>query len=228
MWVAILSGFGLDSASHIARQGLDYPIIVHLHAIAFVGWLVLFTVQAALIRAHRVDIHKRLGVAGAALAVVMIILGIATALSVAARNFADHGKTPEFLAVEFITIFAFSMFTGAGILLRNTPAAHKRSMLLGLFYLSTPGFARFLNIALAALLSLAIPLGHGLGRTFVGIFLGSDLLILSLVLYDLVTRRRLYPVYVSGVSFIVVCEATALMLLSNPAWKALSLRMIGQ
>ncbi len=227
IWIAALSGFGIDSAAHIVRHGLDYPLIVHLHALVFFSWLVLFTVQLAFIRSDRVDLHKRLGVAGAALAAVMIPLGIATALTVAARNFANHGETPEFLVVELIDILAFTVFTGGGLLLRGTPAAHKRSMLLGLMYISTPGFARFLNIVLAALLSLAVPLGHGLLRSFVGIFLGPDLLMLGLGIYDLAKHKRLQPVYVAGMLFIALCEATALTLLNNPAWKALSLKLIG-
>ena len=38
--------------------------VVHLHAIVFTGWLVLFVVQTRLIAAHRVAIHMRLGLAG--------------------------------------------------------------------------------------------------------------------------------------------------------------------
>jgi hypothetical protein len=49
VWVGVLSGFGTDSFKHLREYGLDYPLIVHLHAVAFVGWLVLFTVQVALI-----------------------------------------------------------------------------------------------------------------------------------------------------------------------------------
>jgi hypothetical protein len=42
----------------------------------------LFTVQVALIRKARADIHRRLGLAGAALAAIMVVLGPATALVV--------------------------------------------------------------------------------------------------------------------------------------------------
>jgi hypothetical protein len=64
----VLSGFGTDSFHHLRKYGLDYPLIVHFHAVAFVGWLSLFTAQVLLIRTARADIHRRLGVAGAVLA----------------------------------------------------------------------------------------------------------------------------------------------------------------
>ncbi|MEO9131689.1 MAG: hypothetical protein ABI240_10825 [Sphingomonas sp.] len=41
----------------MSKYGLDYPLIVHLHAAAFVGYLVLFTAQVALIRTSRLDLH---------------------------------------------------------------------------------------------------------------------------------------------------------------------------
>ena len=40
VWVAVLSGFGTDTFNHLSKYGLDYPLIVHFHAVAFVGYLV--------------------------------------------------------------------------------------------------------------------------------------------------------------------------------------------
>jgi len=226
VWFAVLTGFGLDSLSHISRHGLDYPAIVHAHAIVFVTWLVLFTAQVALVRSRRTGLHRKLGVAGAALAIVMIILGPVTALVVASSNYASRGETPEFLAIEFMDVIAFGCLTGAGLLLRGT-TAHKRLMLLGLIYLSTPGFARFLNIVLGIAVGAIIPLGHGFWRSCVSIFIGTDLLLVGLGIYDLMTSRRLYPSYGWGAGFVLLCQFTALNLLFSPAWKAFSLTLIG-
>jgi hypothetical protein len=116
VWVAVLSGFGTDSFKHISKYGLDYPWIVHVHAVAFVGYLTLFTAQVAFIRSARIDIHRSLGSAGAALAAVMIVLGPATALIVDETRFMATGRTPEFLAVQLGDILAFAGLTGAGLL----------------------------------------------------------------------------------------------------------------
>jgi hypothetical protein len=221
VWVGVLSGFGTDSFDHVSKHGLDYPPIVHFHAVAFVGWLALFTTQVLLIRNGRYDLHRRLGLAAIGLAAAMVVLGPATALTMDAARYVSTGKTPEFLAVQLTDILAFATLAGAGILLRGAPAAHKRLMLLGLFYISDAGFARFLNGFAAA------PLGDGFWGEMAGLYLGSDLVALGLGAYDLVTRRRLHPAYIAGMAWIFALELTAQHLLHSPAWKALALRMIG-
>lgn len=221
VWVGVLTGFGTDSFDHVSKHGLDYPLIVHFHALAFVSWLVLFTTQVALIRVGRPDLHRRLGLAAIALAAVMVVLGPATAVIVDTARYVATGHTPEFMAVQFIDIIAFTTLTGAGLLLRGKPETHKRLMLLGLFYISNAGFARFLNGFAAA------PLGDGFGGDIVGIYLGGDMLALGLGAYDLITRRRLYPVYIAGVAWMLALELTALQLLHSPAWKAFTLHLIG-
>ena len=221
VWVGVLSGFGTDSFNHVSKHGLDYPLIVHVHAVAFVSWLVLFTVQAALIRNGRPDLHRRLGVVGVVLAGVMLVLGPVTALTVDAARYVSAGETPEFLAVQLGDMIAFAGLTGAGLLLRGSPQAHKRLLLLGLIYLSDAGFARFLNHVAAA------PLGDGFWGEMAGLFLFNDVLMLGLGAYDLVTRRRLHPAYVAGVAWSIALQLIGRAGLHSAAWKALSLKLIG-
>src|SRR5678816_853054 len=79
VWAGILLGFGHEIVQHIQSGERPYPLIVHVHGAVFVGWLVLLTTQVLLIRGGRFAIHRRLGLAGAGLAAVMIVLGPATA-----------------------------------------------------------------------------------------------------------------------------------------------------
>jgi hypothetical protein len=136
-------------------------------------------------------------------------------------GFAATGQTPDFLAVQFTDILAFTGLTAAGLLMRRIPLAHKRLMLLGLIYISDAGFSRFLNGAMAA------PLGNGAWGEVAGLYLGSDLLMLGFGVYDLSTRGRLHPAYIAGVVWTIALQFTALVLLGNPTWKALSLHLIG-
>ncbi len=221
VWVGVLSGFGTDSFNHVRKYGLDYPLIVHFHAVAFVGWLALFTAQVTLIRSARADIHRRLGIAGAVLAAIMVVLGPATALVVDAARYTATGRTPEFLAVQLTDILAFAGLTTAGLLMRGIPSAHQRLMLLGLIYISDAGFARLLNGLIAA------PFGQGVWSASGRLYLGSDLLMLGLGVYDLITSGRMHPAYIAGVVWMIALQCTALVLLGNPTWKALSLHLIG-
>ena len=61
IWAAIIVGFGIDIPRRLATKNFDYPLIVHVHAAVFVGWLALFTAQMLLVRAGNVALHKRLG-----------------------------------------------------------------------------------------------------------------------------------------------------------------------
>ena len=222
LWIGVLSGFGTDTFEHVQLHGLDYPPILHVHALAFFGWLVLLTAQLMFVRRSRIDLHMRLGAAGAGLALVMMILGPVTALVMAARHFASEGRPPSFLAVELLTIAAFAGLTLSALLLRKTPAAHRRLMLLGTIFLCTPGFARFLNGLMVDHVALGLP------PLFVQIYFSSDCLILAMGAYDLVVRRRLHPAYVAGTLWCIAAQALALTLLASPAWRAFSFHLIGR
>ena len=71
------------------------------------------------------------------------------------------------------------------------------------------------------------PLGHSVLGSIAGLYLGSDLLMLGLGVYDFATRGRLHPAYIAGVVWTIVLQFTALTLLVDPTWKALSLHLIG-
>ena len=81
IWFGVVVGFGSDLIRHVRTGEAPYPLIVHFHAAAFSGWLALLTVQVLLIRARRQDIHRKLGMAAMALAPVMVVLGIAAAIT---------------------------------------------------------------------------------------------------------------------------------------------------
>jgi hypothetical protein len=107
--------------------------LVHAHAIAFSGWILLFLVQSTLIAAGRADVHRRLGVAGAVLAAFMIVLGLMTAVRGARDGWNPGGPYPDslaFMIVGFVDILVFAGFAAAGLYFRRRPELHKRLMLL--------------------------------------------------------------------------------------------------
>ncbi len=53
-------------------------LLVHLHGAVFSSWIILFVVQSCLVSAGKVRLHRRLGVAGAVIAGLMVILGVLT------------------------------------------------------------------------------------------------------------------------------------------------------
>src|ERR1700712_4797133 len=69
------------------------PLALHVHAFVMSGWVGLLLVQSALIARHRVAWHRRLGMCGAAWAVLVFIVGIATTLNASVREV--HAHSPD-------------------------------------------------------------------------------------------------------------------------------------
>ncbi|THD52152.1 hypothetical protein [Phenylobacterium sp.] len=223
MWGGIVTGFGSDVIHHISAHEPAFPLIVHFHAAAFVGWMVLFTAQMALIRTGRQELHRKVGVGAIGLAAVMVVLGPATAITMDSLKFAADHQPPAFLAVQFSDIAAFVVLLTAGLVWRRSPAAHKRLVLLATLYITDAGFARALGGPVHA------ALGDGYWATWLGLYTGNDLLILGFGGYDLATRGRLHPAYVAGSAFILAVQFTAAWLLTmSPAWAQFSLHLIGR
>jgi hypothetical protein len=225
VWVGVLSGFGTDSVRHVQAHGLDYPLIVHVHAVTYVAWLCLFTAQIWLIRRGRADLHRRLGQWGAVMAALMVVLGPATAIVVDARRFALSGASPEFAIVQLTGVFGFAVLTGAGLWLRRRAADHKRLMVLGVISLGSAGFARFLNDVLIGVFGWRFDVVPG---RFMHLYFCDMILLVAMALYDLGSRRRLNLAWSLGALVIIAQEAASAVLLYSPAWKALSFRLIGR
>lgn len=60
--------------------------VIHTHAVVFTGWLPLFAVQVSLAAAHRVHLHRRLGIVGFLLACAMVVSGFLAGADTLKRN----------------------------------------------------------------------------------------------------------------------------------------------
>jgi len=219
-WFGILRGFGGDMLARAQKHLPAFPPIVHVHAVVFVLWLVLFTVQILLIRSKRLTAHKRLGFMLVGLAALMALLGPATALTVQHRSAGDPKADPAFLSIQFTDILAFVGLTAAAILLRKSAASHKRLILLGTLYITDAGFARWLASPWLNLL------GMSYWAFWIALYSCPNLLVVFAGIYDFVTRRRLHPAYLVGVGWIFAVQMLSISLYFSPSWLACAKRVI--
>ncbi|MGB7845087.1 MAG: hypothetical protein WBL63_05680 [Candidatus Acidiferrum sp.] len=129
------------------RAPLPNPL-VHIHAVAFTLWILLFITQISLVTARRVDLHRRLGLLGFVLAIVMILLGTVTASDRLARHVAQPGtdtveEVRAFYAVPLGDMLMFSAFVYLGYRHRFQSAVHKRLMWFATLSLLDAGFDRW-------------------------------------------------------------------------------------
>jgi hypothetical protein len=79
-------------------------LLVHIHGAVFSSWILLLITQTTLVTAGRVDIHRRLGLAGFGLACLMVVLGVLTASKLLGRGISP---VPIFDAQTF-TLFPWA------------------------------------------------------------------------------------------------------------------------
>lgn len=179
--------------------------IVQLHGIVMTTWVLLFIAQVSLVATRRTRVHQRLGIAGAVLAALVVLVGVLTGLYAAARG-ATPGPPPlAFLVVPLGDMLVFAVLIGLALYFRRKLQIHKRLMLLAAINLLTPAIAR-------------IPLRFieiGGPLAFFGL---TDLCLLGFVAYDTYKHRRLHPVFLWGTIFIIAMQPLRLLIAGTGAW----------
>jgi hypothetical protein len=220
MAVTVLVGFGptyyfgaFGDRPMATVSGGPITLLVHAHGALFTAWVLLFVVQTALVAQHRVAVHRRLGIAGAILAGAMIVVGTLTALKTAARGAAPAAPDPlTFLIIPLTDMLLFGSFVAAALRLRKNREAHKRLMLLAYVSIIVAAVARVPGI-----LPLGPPAFFALGFSF----------LLAGVIYDLMTRRYVHPVYIWGGAALVASVPLRLVISGTDLWKASAAAVVG-
>lgn len=144
--IAALVGFGPTYFFKPIHPSPPLPSLLHAHGLVFTAWLVLLIVQSGLVRADRVDLHKRLGMAGAALAAAMVFLGLYVAVDGARRGASADGMRPlAFMISPFGQVLLFAGFIGLGLWKRRRPELHRRFILLATICTLTPAISRMVD-----------------------------------------------------------------------------------
>lgn len=212
IWLGIGLGFVPELAQHFAKHEKPFPLITHVHGAAFMGWVALLTAQVLLIRSRNVALHRRLGWVMLAWGLAMLALGPATAWNAQTRDAGTAAADPGFFSIQVIDMVSFAVLGGAGVLLRKSPSAHKRLMLLGTLCIADAGYARFTGQ------SMEHAYGKGFLPEYIGLFGATGSMIVGIGVYDLITRRRLHPAYVAGAAWGLAGQALATFLWHDAAW----------
>jgi len=121
------------------------PFWVHLHGVAMLAWLGLLIVQPTLELRGNLALHRRLGWAGAALAALIVCLGIFVGLaSLALNRFPPFFTPPYFLALTTVESLAFGLTAMAAIRRRRDTEWHRRLMIGATIVILEPALGRLL------------------------------------------------------------------------------------
>jgi hypothetical protein len=170
--------------------------VIDVHSTIFLGWLLLFLIQAVLVWRERTDLHRRVGAVGIGYALVTFTTGVVGGYLLVLHRVAGGmglDQAAAFLFVPLSDIVMFAGFFGAAILYRDQPEIHKRLMVLAMLTFAQVGTGRLLVHVWPSLLH---PRWHFNAAWFVPVA--------AVLAHDLFTRRRVHPVYlVGGVLFLL-------------------------
>ena len=160
--------------------------LVHLHGALFGFWLVFFVIQARLVASGRIAIHRRLGTAGAVLAVTMLVVGVRTSIVAARHGYDLDGRSDPlgFMIFPLGDLLSFAVLVAAAIWFRKRPMAHKRLMLLATVGAMLNAPLAHLIASTPALFAIKAPI----------ILLPMVLLLFANAVYDKLTLGKIHPV----------------------------------
>jgi len=188
--------------TYYLRVLFDLPPLAqaaHIHGIISTLWLALHYTQARLIAAHRVALHKRLGIFTACVGAVLAVQAFHLAVAGVAAGRAPPGRNPlEFLSVPMGTITMFVLFVVTALALRRRSEWHKRFMLLASMALLLPAAGRLDSL-------IMVPLG--LPRAVIGFWL-TFAFVAWAWLHDWRKLGRVHPAYlIGGIALLVSVPA---------------------
>jgi hypothetical protein len=188
----VIFGFTLNAA-RMHWTFLELPPQVHLHAAAFLAWIILYVVQNWLIVRGSITRHRQLGVLGGVIAVSMVVLGIFTTVAAVQQHRVPPFFPPGvFLVLDVLGIIGFGILTAWAIALRKQAAWHKRLMLCGTILVMSPALGRILPMPL---LGKFAPLA---------VFASMAVYVIAGMIFDLRLRGRIHPAYYWGGGVLVV------------------------
>jgi len=184
--------------------------LLHLHGFAFTMWMLLLVVQVSLVAVGRTRLHRQLGAAGGVLAVLLVATGAAAIFGRATTVTPGlpHEMILRFMAISVTVLVVFPTLIALALCLRRNAAAHKRLMLLATTIMLMAAVHRLLMWLIDPAVSLPV------------IFGATDLFIVALGAYDLMSRGRVHAATLWGGLLVITSQVASLMLAGSNMWLA--------
>lgn len=187
----IVVGLGFGRSFFLRPAFIEKPLPTYLiaHGATMTAWFLLFLMQTMFVSARRVDIHRKLGVAGIALAIGVVVTAVIVNLNVGPRalnagTISRYDEAVGFALGSLSSLIPFVALVSLAVLLRRNPNLHKRLMFWAFVWMLGPAFAG------------SRPLGQFLDplvAPFLPFFPSDFIWLLALMFYDWRTLRKIHP-----------------------------------
>jgi hypothetical protein len=164
----------------------------------------LSDLQSALIRLHKVWLHRLLGWFGVALGAAIPVLGVSMAIVMAHFKMQTFHSTDEAsgLMFSFLDMSDFSIPFALAVWWRKKPEVHRRLILVASCALTSAAFACFPPSVL--------PQGF--------FYVDLDVLILAGAIHDLIVKRHIHRVYLCALPLFALAQALVMHTCDWPYW----------
>jgi hypothetical protein len=170
--------------------------------------MLLFVVQAALISARRVKWHRSFGTVAFCFPPIMIVLGVMAAIDALHREVKIGPLDPAVsAAIPLISIAGFAIVIYGSWRARRRPDAHKRLILIATMGLVAAAFGRF------PWARIGLPPAAGAAT-------GLGILLLILIVYELISIRRIHRSTMWAAPLVFASVALAVPIGMTSAWQA--------
>jgi len=207
-FAVVFAGFARTLFLRFLFASPGMPVYLYIHGLLFSTWFVLFFIQTRLIASRRVDLHRRLGMLGAGIAVLGVPVAVGVAIHAGKRVYETQSRPFSMeappLALDLGACLAFTVFIGLALYFRRRNDVHKRLMLLGSCSILLPALGR-----IPALFSV---------RGLWGMVGFAEIIPLTFILCDTVRCKRLHPAFAWGGLGIALSWPTFLLVGSTEYW----------
>jgi hypothetical protein len=191
----------------------ELPWHLLVHGLVMTSWFALVVAQTLLIVNRNTALHRRIGIAGAALAALVVVASMFTVVEFVVRREAvgmaiTEQQQPVVIGDTLNMLVYFPLFVAGALYFRGKPEAHKRLMLVSCVVMLDPVAARFFTLfSIAGLRDYAAVLRAPV-----------PLLALALLAYDLASRKRPHWATVCGLVWVALSRGPfSRWLYFNPA-----------
>lgn len=232
----VVAGFGSTAVRGNYNDVEPFPLYLTLHGLALLAWYSWLVLQTWLVRSRNVALHRRTGIAGVVIAILVVVstppvflnnparllargldwdsdLAAFPALGIEGTTVAEF--TPMIVFGGIANLLSFSLLFLAAIRYRSRPDVHKRMVLFASFALFAPALAR---------ISRWPGLG-GEGSPFIPIALFATLL--APLLHDRISRGRVHPASWIALGVVLVVQFTAFGFAQSATARALVRELAG-
>lgn len=156
--MALVNVIGFSFHLAMGRSSFAAPLMVHIHAVIFMGWTALFVTQAMLGTGGRIDVHRRVGMIALFWVPVMMIAGTLVTADVVARGAAPFMFLPQhFLIANPANLLCFAAMFFFAVSMRRRSDWHVRLQLGAMACIMGPAIGRLMPLPFMVPYSYQIP-----------------------------------------------------------------------